>query len=63
MGLSAGEALCVGDWEIDVATAKSAGVVCWAVNYGYNLGRPIEDAKPDRVISDIRDVPSFFRAL
>jgi phosphoglycolate phosphatase len=63
MGLSAGEALFVGDSEIDVATAKSAGVVCWAVNYGYNLGRPIEDAKPDRVISDIRDVPSFFRTL
>ena len=63
MGSSAGEALFVGDSEIDVATAKSAGVVCWAVNYGYNLGKPIEDAMPDRVIEDIRDVPSFFRAM
>jgi hypothetical protein len=33
------------------------------VNYGYNLGKPIEDAMPDRVIEDIRDVPSFFRAM
>ncbi|MFM8465404.1 MAG: HAD-IA family hydrolase, partial [Burkholderiaceae bacterium] len=63
MGASAGEALFVGDSAIDVATAKSAGVVCWAVNYGYNLGNPIEDSMPDRVISDIRDVPGFFRSL
>ena len=63
LGASAGEALFVGDSAIDVATAKSAGVVCWAVNYGYNLGNPIEDSMPDRVIEDIRDVPSFFRSL
>ena len=63
MGASAGEALFVGDSEIDVTTAKLAGVVCWAVTYGYNLGKPIEDAMPDRVIEDIRDVPSFFRSM
>ena len=62
-GVTKGEALFIGDSEIDVSTAKAAGVVCWAVPYGYNLGKPIEDAMPDRIVPDIRDVPSFFREL
>jgi phosphoglycolate phosphatase len=63
LGASAGEALFVGDSEIDVSTAKAAGVIVWAVPYGYNLGKPIEDAQPDRIVPDIRDVPNFFRQL
>ncbi len=43
-------ALFVGDSRIDVATARNAGVRCWAVPYGYNQGRPIEREAPDRVI-------------
>ncbi len=60
-GAAPGEALFVGDSEIDVSTARAAGVVCWAVPYGYNLGKPIADARPDRIVPDIRDVPAFFR--
>lgn len=63
LGASAGEALFVGDSEIDVSTAKAAGVIVWAVPYGYNLGKPIEDARPDRIVPDIREVPNFFRQL
>ncbi len=63
LGATRGEALFIGDSEIDVSTARAAGVVCWAVPYGYNLGRPIEDAMPDRIVPDIRDVPNFFRHL
>lgn len=62
-GASAGEALFVGDSEIDVSTAKAAGVVCWAVPYGYNLGKPIAESRPDRIVPDIREVPNFFRHL
>lgn len=62
LGATHGEALFVGDSEIDVSTARAAGVVCWAVPYGYNLGKPIADAMPDRIVPDIRDVPAFFRA-
>ncbi len=61
LGAAPGEALFIGDSEIDVSTARAAGVVCWAVPYGYNLGKPIADAKPDRIVPDIRDVPTFFR--
>ena len=53
----------MGDSSIDMATAKAAGVLCWAVPYGYNLGRPIEETLPDRIVPDIREVPNFFRHL
>jgi len=45
-------ALFVGDSSIDVATARNAGVPVWALPYGYNMGQPIEDCAPDRVIAD-----------
>ncbi len=45
-------ALFVGDSSIDVATARNAGVAVWALPYGYNMGQPIEDCAPDRVIAD-----------
>ena len=61
LGATAGEALFIGDSEIDVSTARAAGVTCWAVPYGYNKGKPIEDAKPDRIVPDIREVPGYFR--
>jgi phosphoglycolate phosphatase len=48
----ASRALFVGDSSIDVATARNAAVPVWALPYGYNMGRPIEDCKPDRVIQD-----------
>lgn len=60
---SPGSSLFVGDSEIDVATAKAAGVVCWAVPYGYNHGRPISMADPDRLVPDISDVPNYFRGI
>lgn len=45
-------ALFVGDSSIDVATARSAGVAVWALPYGYNMGQPIADSAPDRIIAD-----------
>ncbi|MEY3669501.1 MAG: phosphoglycolate phosphatase [Burkholderiaceae bacterium] len=60
LGSAVGSCLFVGDSEIDVATAKAAGVVCWAVPYGYNHGRPIALANPDRLVEDIRPVPQYF---
>jgi len=49
-------ALFVGDSEIDVATARAAGVPIWAVPYGYNHGKPIALAAPDRVIPTVAAV-------
>lgn len=52
-GVDASRALFVGDSSIDVQTARNAGVVVWALPYGYNMGQPIEACQPDRVIPDV----------
>jgi len=51
-GVTAGRALFVGDSSIDVATARAAGVAVWLLPYGYNMGQPIADCQPDRLIAD-----------
>lgn len=51
-GVARERALFVGDSSIDVATARNAGIAVWALTYGYNMGQPIEDSRPNRVISD-----------
>lgn len=53
--------LYVGDSDIDVATAKAADVVCWAVPYGYNSGRDIKQAGADRLIDDLRAVHDYLQ--
>ena len=63
LGESSAESLFVGDSSIDIATAKAAGVTCWAVPYGYNMGQPIEKSAPDRIVPTIKDVPNYFKGL
>lgn len=46
----------VGDSSLDVQAARNAGVVAWAVPYGYNAGRPIEEEKPHRVFRNLLEV-------
>lgn len=49
-GVAPERALFIGDSSIDVATARNAGVAVWALTHGYNMGRPIAEAAPDRVL-------------
>jgi phosphoglycolate phosphatase len=53
-GVPVSRALFVGDSSIDVAAARNAGVPVWAVTYGYNMGRPIAEARPDRLLRDLQ---------
>lgn len=46
----------LGDSATDVAAARNAGVAAWAVPYGYNAGRPIAEARPDRLFPTLADV-------
>ena len=46
----------VGDSSIDVQAARNAGVSAWVVPYGYNGGKPIASADPDRVFPGLLDV-------
>jgi len=49
LGVSAGEAVMVGDSENDFAAAQAAGVATVAVSFGYARG-PLDSLGPDRVI-------------
>lgn len=50
LGLTAGELLFIGDSRNDIRAAKSAGVPCAGLSYGYNYGEPIADSHPDCVL-------------
>ena len=60
LGETKEHSLFVGDSEIDITTAKNAGVTCWVVPYGYNAGRDIAKANPDKMIDSISKVSEFF---
>ncbi|WP_439520635.1 phosphoglycolate phosphatase [Hydrogenophaga sp.] len=61
-GIARERALFVGDSSIDVATARNAGIAVWALTYGYNMGQPIEDSRPNRVISDFSALAALLPA-
>lgn len=49
-------ALFVGDSAIDADTARNAGVAVWLLAHGYNMGRPVAEARPDRVLADFAEL-------
>lgn len=56
LGTTPARTLLVGDSEVDVATARNAGVPVWAVSYGYGCGRLHGERRPDRLVSSIAAV-------
>lgn len=55
-------ALLVGDNGLDVAAARSAGVACWTVPYGYNHGQRVAEHLPDQMIPGIEAVLDAVRS-
>ena len=53
LAVPASRALLVGDSDIDVQTARNAGIAVWTVRYGYGS---VERAPPDRIIERLADV-------
>ncbi len=58
-----GQAAHVGDSETDIAAARNAGVAAWAVPWGYNSGRPVAAATPDRLFHSMSEIAQLVRAL
>ncbi len=54
--VAAARALFVGDSSIDADTARRAGVPVWLLPHGYNMGRPLADAAPDRIVEDFDEL-------
>jgi phosphoglycolate phosphatase len=61
-GGSIGSTVMVGDAGTDVGVARRAGVPVVGVTFGYTE-TPIEELKPDRVISAMADLPRTVREL
>ena len=57
-----GRAVMVGDSDIDIATARAAGVPVVGVDYGYTE-TPVAELSPDRVISALSELPQAVFAL
>ena len=62
-GVSAAEAVHVGDSAIDVETARNAGVPAWVLPHGYNAGVPIAEAGPDHLFADLPAVAAHVAAM
>jgi len=56
LGIATTRAAHLGDSAVDVAAARNAGLAAWAVPYGYNAGRPIEESRPDRLFRTLPEV-------
>jgi len=57
MGVTADQAVMVGDSYNDIAAARAAGVATVAVSFGYAHG-PVAELGADLIIDDYRDLPS-----
>ena len=56
LGVTAQQAVMVGDSRSDVAAARAAGMPVACVSYGYNHGVPIEQSEPDAVVDSLADL-------
>lgn len=63
LGSTPAHAAHVGDSETDLAAARNAGVAAWAVPWGYNAGRPIADAAPERLFQSLPEIALLVHAL
>ncbi|CAI2717363.1 HAD family hydrolase [Nitrospina watsonii] len=59
-GLKPEDVLMVGDSEVDVATARAAGVKVCGVTYGHATREEMASYQPDWLIHDIREMKRYF---
>ncbi len=50
------ETLFIGDSSVDAETARNAGVACWLLPYGYNMGAPAASVDSDGVLDDFPSI-------
>jgi 2-phosphoglycolate phosphatase len=56
LSIPAAQVLYVGDMVVDIQTARAAGVHIWAVATGSEDRRALKDARPDRLLADLREM-------
>jgi phosphoglycolate phosphatase len=58
-GVEPASAWMIGDSENDIKAARAAGSVAIGVSYGYNYGRSIAAADPDRLLDSLTELPAL----
>ena len=48
--------LCVGDSRADIVAAQAAGCRVVAVDYGYHRDQPLEELRPDAIVSNVHEI-------
>ncbi len=61
--LPADQVLYVGDMVVDIQTARAAGVPVWSVATGSEERVALENAKPDRLLADLREMLAELRGI
>lgn len=56
LGKTKEETLFVGDSYVDVLTARSAGIKCIGVDWGFSGKRSFEKEKPDKIVSSADEI-------
>jgi phosphoglycolate phosphatase len=62
LGVTAEQALYVGDMVVDIQTARAAGVRVWTVSTGSDTPETLAHAKPDGLFSSLHDVRTVLLA-
>ena len=60
-GISASQAVIVGDSANDVLAARAAGMPVICVTYGYNHGQSIRESHPDALVDSLLELPTYLR--
>ncbi|MCR5689129.1 MAG: HAD family hydrolase, partial [Clostridiales bacterium] len=59
-GASAGECIYIGDSDVDVMTAKNAGLASVGVLWGFRDRKTLEDAGADVIVSSPEEIAALF---
>lgn len=62
LGVSAENALMIGDSKSDVKAARAAGFNIFCMTYGYNHGEDIRDYNPDVIMDSFAELPEHLQA-
>lgn len=59
-GVPASQAITIGDELRDIEAARTVGIACAAVAWGYTRGDALAALRPDRLLSRVDEIPRLF---
>ena len=59
LGIPSSQILYIGDMTVDIQTARAAGLTVWVVATGSDTHDVLVQAKPDRLLSSLHELPAL----